>query len=418
MGSRNQPHNGGVYQRHRTSCTEPENCDCPFVGWVYDKHRRYLDHQGIERVGSKIRTTHNTEIEAEIWRAKQLERLAAERAHGPANMTLAEHFADWREDAAAGVIDSRHHARYEPSTIRGYSYVFERLIAPRLGAERVENLTGERIADFNRSLRRSGVKDGERGNVTSIMRTLFWYAIHRRRLSDAPWHELRVARGMSSKEHNVADPRIIPEVLARLGRQDRAIEAVALFAGLRRSELQALEWRDVDFAASRITVRRKYDHIHHVFSLPKGRKARVVPLIPQLASELERYAGQGGQLTGRVFSSRRGTPFSVTATARHIRAAWQASGVRPLSFRDCRHTFASIAIAAGVNIKDLQLFMGHRSITTTIDTYGHQLPGGEVFAAEAMGAFLGAAFAGRSPTESVGRNAWRESWRARWRRGT
>jgi integrase len=55
---------------------------------------------------------------------------------------------------------------------------------------------------------------------------------------------------------------------------------------------------------------------------------------------------------------------------------------------ECRHTFASLSIAAGVNAKALASFMGHSSVLTTLDRYGHLMPGAEDEAAERLNAFL------------------------------
>src|SRR5919197_5268806 len=60
-----------------------------------------------------------------------------------------------------------------------------------------------------------------------------------------------------------------------------------------------------------------------------------------------------------------------------------------ISLHECRHTFASLMIAAGVNAKALQTFMGHASITVTLDLYGHLMPGAEAEAASLLNAYLG-----------------------------
>jgi integrase len=66
----------------------------------------------------------------------------------------------------------------------------------------------------------------------------------------------------------------------------------------------------------------------------------------------------------------------------------KAAGLEPIGFPECRHTFASLMIAAGVNAKTLQTFMGHASITITLDRYGHLFPGAEDEAGALLDAFL------------------------------
>jgi integrase len=64
-----------------------------------------------------------------------------------------------------------------------------------------------------------------------------------------------------------------------------------------------------------------------------------------------------------------------------------------ITLHECRHTFASLMIAAGVNAKALQTFMGHASITVTLDLYGHLFPGSEDEAAVLLDAYLERAYA-------------------------
>jgi integrase len=69
-------------------------------------------------------------------------------------------------------------------------------------------------------------------------------------------------------------------------------------------------------------------------------------------------------------------------------AALEAAGVEPVTLHECRHGYASLMIAAGVNVKALSTFMGHANIRITLDQYGHLLPGAEDEAAGLLDAFL------------------------------
>jgi integrase len=70
------------------------------------------------------------------------------------------------------------------------------------------------------------------------------------------------------------------------------------------------------------------------------------------------------------------------------RDAAVAAKVEPATFHECRHGYASLMIAAGVNVKALSTFMGHANIRITLDQYGHLLPGAEDEAAGLLDAFL------------------------------
>lgn len=66
------------------------------------------------------------------------------------------------------------------------------------------------------------------------------------------------------------------------------------------------------------------------------------------------------------------------------------AGLDRITLHECRHTFASLMIAAGVNAKALSTFMGHANISITLDRYGHLIPGTEAEAAELLDAYLAA----------------------------
>jgi integrase len=79
---------------------------------------------------------------------------------------------------------------------------------------------------------------------------------------------------------------------------------------------------------------------------------------------------------------------SASATVYRAHRIWKAGGMQIIDPHECRHTFATLMIAAGVNVKALQTFMGHASVTITLDRYGHLLPGSENEAAELLDRYL------------------------------
>ncbi len=103
----------------------------------------------------------------------------------------------------------------------------------------------------------------------------------------------------------------------------------------------------------------------------------------------------------RCFGSTGETPFDGQKLQARADKAWREAGLERITPHECRHTFASLMIAARVNAKALQAFMGHSSITTTLDTYGHLMPGSEDEAATLLDAYLDAQ--GSEPKRRLGR---------------
>jgi integrase len=160
-----------------------------------------------------------------------------------------------------------------------------------------------------------------------------------------------------------------------------------LLRGLRAGELQGLRWEDVDLAAGVIRVERAYDPKEHTFVDPKSRAGhRSVPLPAALRDYLIEHKLRTGRSEGLVFGRTAEHPFTSSNVGGRARTAWR--GLTPITLHEGRHTYASLMIAAGVNAKALSTYMGHATITITLDRYGHLMPGNEEEAAGLLDAYL------------------------------
>lgn len=172
---------------------------------------------------------------------------------------------------------------------------------------------------------------------------------------------------------------------------------LALTRGLRRGELAGLRWCDVDLDAGRLAIVQARVSVggRVVVSEPKtARGRRTIPLDVDLARVLrehrrrqvaERLAwGEGWIDSGYVFTRENGTPLHPEAISgafdRHVRAA----GLPRIRFHDCRHTAATLSLAAGISADVVCRWLGHGSISMTVDTYRHAIPSMQ----EEAGAFL------------------------------
>jgi integrase len=176
---------------------------------------------------------------------------------------------------------------------------------------------------------------------------------------------------------------------------DRALYLTAAMTGLRQGELCALRWRDVDWLAGRVRVRQNY--VLGEFGTPKSRRStRSVPLADAVAVELDQLhrAADGPDDDALVFADPlTGAPLGKPAILRRYRQALKAARLdESHRFHDLRHTFGTRMAGAGVPMRTLQEWMGHRDIDTT-QRYADYAPS----AHEA--AFIEAAF-GHSAAES------------------
>jgi integrase len=88
-----------------------------------------------------------------------------------------------------------------------------------------------------------------------------------------------------------------------------------------------------------------------------------------------------------VFGRSAESPFNYWSTVERAKRAWKDAKLTSIGLHECRHTYASLMIAAGVNAKTLSTYMGHSSVSITLDRYGHLLPGKEK-AAELLNVYL------------------------------
>lgn len=184
----------------------------------------------------------------------------------------------------------------------------------------------------------------------------------------------------------------LPEVLAFLGAAsgtDQFVVAhLAIYTGLRRSEVCGLRWSDVDLEARRLTVvRTLVETSRHgvVVSEPKTRGSRRSVSFSSRTEEVlrehrELLAGFGPVDGVQVCANLDGSSvMPKKVTRRHV-ALVRSIGLEGVRFHDLRHTHASILLAAGVPVHVVQARLGHRSIRTTVDTYGHIMPGSDELA--------------------------------------
>jgi integrase len=168
------------------------------------------------------------------------------------------------------------------------------------------------------------------------------------------------------------------EARAREDAQDAELVRLAAYAGLRRGEIVALRWRDVDFHGHKIIVHRALSGETEVRST-KSRRSRQVPLPDQAAAALNRLY-QRCEFTGPddyVFASRLGRRLDPSALRRRYERARNAAALEPLRFHDLRHTYGSLLVAGGIDLPSVKAAMGHSHITTT-ERYLHARPAAEL----------------------------------------
>jgi integrase len=184
--------------------------------------------------------------------------------------------------------------------------------------------------------------------------------------------------------------------------RDRAMVLLFLFTGIRMEELCGLRWGDIDFAAGQICIRRASVYVPGRGVLTKEPKTRagvrVLCADPAVFTALQAYLlrcrkemraiGKTPDADTSIFTKRDGGTLIPGTTAIWLRRFAQRHGLRPVTPHKLRHTFATLQIAYGTDIRTVAGVMGHSSPTTTLTIYAHQVKEASEKAARAMSEIL------------------------------
>jgi integrase len=382
--------------------------ECPATGWNLDRCTCSPTYRGTawsRKDGRLLKSPpFASPTAAKNWAQDAKVDLRRGVRRAPAPMTVHQLAEVWLEQLDDGLVRTRSGGPYKPSTRIGYRQVIEDWIVPELGQYRLAGLDHDVVQDMIERMLSGGADDKHRKksastvrNAITALRAMWRHPAARKSQPGNPMDGLALPASPKGRDR-YATPGEAATLLAVLPRADQAIWGTALYAGLRRGELLGLRTSDVDVATGVIRVEQAYDPRSKRTIPPKSyagrRKVPIAGLLrDQLIDARARSFERGLDL---VFGRDDGRPFSYNGLLDRAKRIWDLHGVEPIGLHECRHTFASLMIAAmgdagRFNPKVLQTLMGHASITETYDRYGHLMPGSETEAAGLLDRYLAAA---------------------------
>ena len=272
-----------------------------------------------------------------------------------------------------------------PSTLEGYRGYVERNIKPRLGNKPVGKITVEDIRQMYRELQEHGRQEEHpqygyklAGSTVSRIHGVLHEAL------DAAVQENLIAR----------NPRHLARVMVGLpaGKVWHGFFYAELTTGLRRGEICGLMWQDFDEAHGTLTVRRTI-HAERGGGLTAGETKtgagkRIITLPPstaQLLSERRKRSYTEWIFPDPLHPER---PTRPNAAYVRMKELLKKAGLPSIRFHDLRHTFATHALASGVDVKTLSGILGHTQASFTLDTYTHVTGDMQKRASEIVGGFI------------------------------
>jgi integrase len=304
----------------------------------------------------------------------------------PTAITVSEAAEDWLQGAREGWIRNRSGDPYKPAAIRAYEAGLRFRVKPALGSLRLSDVTRNDVQDLVDKLVAEGWNASTVVVTIAALRVIYKRALARSEVAVNPLVGLQLPAVRGGRTR-IATPSECQALLDALPVRDRALWATAMYAGLRRGELMALRIEDIDLERGVIRVRRGWDMLEGEIT-PKSGRERLVPINTTLRSYLEPHLQTLPWERGLVFGVNDRSTFNATPLLKRAERSWTVASLHRITLHECRHTFASLMIAAGVNAKALSTYMGHATISITLDRYGHLMPGNEDEAALMLDQYL------------------------------
>ena len=265
------------------------------------------------------------------------------------------------------------------ATVETYSSAVRVQLAPFFGARTLDRIGRREIEAFIAHMSRMGRSPKTTLNALGILHSIFEHARREGLVTANPCTLVDKPRAATGDpDIRFLEPEEVEALLRGvpdddLGRVERRMYLAAAMTGMRQGELLALRWRDIDWPARRVRIRRSF--VRGEFGTPKSkRSSRSVPLADRLAGELDRLHQETLYRRDEelVFAHpHTGKPIDRSRLLKRFKAALKRGGVRPVRFHDLRHTFGTRMAAQSVPMRALQEMMGHRDFKTTLIYAGY-----------------------------------------------
>lgn len=272
-----------------------------------------------------------------------------------------------------------------PATASRYGDMIRRHLAPGLGTVPLARLSPERLQRFYADRLAAGLSSTTVRNLHMLLHRALDQAVKWRKLAINPCDAAQAPRRARPEMTTWTPEQVRHFLTATAAEELHALFRLALLTGMRRGELLALIWDDVDLDRAALAVRRSLTidrDRHWIIGEPKtaaGRRAVALPAscvaalrrhrVRQTARRLS--IGDLWQPTGLVFDRGDGTLLHPNVALATFGRLTKAAGLPHIRFHDLRHTSATLALADGVHPKIVSERLGHSSVAMTLDRYSH-----------------------------------------------
>jgi integrase len=360
-------------------------CAANFQATVYSARDRKL-----------IRKHCATLKDAESWRTKLRGAVEDGKVRAPTKITVSDAAKVLLERIADGTAMNRSGRPYKAATERRYELALRVHVLPTLGHMRLSSVTRSDVKGLVRGWIRAGMAPSSIRNNLDPLRVIFREAIEDGQVMIDPLSRMQLPHGGGRRER-VADRAEAQALIDALPESERALWACAFYGGLRRGELRALRWSDIDFDTEVIHVKRGWDDKDGEQATKSDAGERDVPMAGVLRKMLIAHKLASGRGADELVFGRTGAlPFVPSTIGERSRRAWgwrkmpnpelarnpdarpkeiwvkiREDALEPIVLHESRHSAASYGIEMGLNDLELTAMIGHSDVRTTKNIYGH-----------------------------------------------
>lgn len=275
-------------------------------------------------------------------------------------------------------------------TIKVYRSYLKNHIKPAIGHIKLQNLGGHAIQTFYNALSRGDTSTGNKitartiEGIHNVLHSLLEQAVILGYLHNNPTRFCKIPKPENKEMNPLDEQQIIDFVKVIQGDRFERIFKLALFTGMRQSEIIGLSWDTVDFENGTITVKQQLPYISGecVLTTPKNGKPRTLTPAPSVMKmlrdqrhnqkEMRLFAGQAwNNKMNLVFTNEIGEHIRHDTVRNHLKRILESIGVEKVRFHDLRHTYAVASLQAGDSVKTVQENLGHHTAAFTLDRYAH-----------------------------------------------
>ena len=272
----------------------------------------------------------------------------------------------------------------KPSTLTSYKSVINTHLKPYFGAYELTHITPENVQAFVTRMRERKLSPKTILNQIVILKQIFKHVARWGYLRSSPAEHVERPR-IPHREMDFLTPeeiRLLLDAAEQVCPERYSLFLTAVMTGMRRGELLAMKWQNLDWKRRQYFVKESYYRGH--FQEPKSEKSRrAINLAPIVFNTLERIClkqkanglHEDDAYRDLIFCHADGRPLDPDHLGKkEFHRVLKAAGMRHIRFHDLRHTYVALLIAQGEYPKYIQHQLGHASIQVTLDRYGHLMP--------------------------------------------